>query len=640
MRRTRGTGALLLGAALALATPHEARAFCGFYVGGAETKLFNNATMVVLMREGTRTVLSMQNNYQGPPADFAMVVPVPVVLQKENVKTLPREVFDHVDALAAPRLVEYWEQDPCPIPDDQDLSKMVVAEGAMEPPAPQAPPAAAKDLGVRIEARFAVGEYEIVILSAQDALGLDTWLHQNNYKIPEGAEPVLRPYVQAGMKFFVAKVDAKKVRFEDGQAMLSPLRFHYDTETFSLPVRLGLLNSSGTQDLIVHILAKGKRYEVANYPNVTIPTNYDVADGVRDQFGAFYAALFDRTIAMSPGAVVTEYSWDASSCDPCPTPALEPDSIATLGADVLGTAPGFAAPPQKPVIEGDLKIGDVTSGSKIDNAAAVVASYRRDYLSCFAHVMQDGTKVDVDVTAEVARDGSVREVKTAAPKGFSVEVQGCLADTWRKIRFDAPRGGSATVKVDLAFSTRLAPPPPPPPPIAVDPYGFVLTRLHARYTKDALGQDLVFREAPPIEGGREDFGVPKQKHGATTSSINNFQGRYIIRHPWTGPIACDNPRRGVWGGPPSGVAGDPSPKPALKVAFAPRGQIELASLMREDVPELKIAAPSAPPLAVAEPGARGCGSCGVQGSERALLPCSIAALLALLANERRRRRRR
>ena len=40
----------------------SADAFCGFYVAGADQKLFNNATMVVLMREGTRTVLSMQNN--------------------------------------------------------------------------------------------------------------------------------------------------------------------------------------------------------------------------------------------------------------------------------------------------------------------------------------------------------------------------------------------------------------------------------------------------------------------------------------------------------------------------------------------------------------------------------------------------
>src|SRR5678816_943276 len=105
----------ILAAALcgALAAPSAAHAFCGFYVSGADAKLFNNATQVVMMRAGTRTVLSMQNNYQGPPQDFAMVVPVPVVLQKENVKTLDRALFDHIDQLDAPRLVEYWEVDPC-----------------------------------------------------------------------------------------------------------------------------------------------------------------------------------------------------------------------------------------------------------------------------------------------------------------------------------------------------------------------------------------------------------------------------------------------------------------------------------------------------------------------------------------------
>src|SRR5688572_12218076 len=112
-------GKLLFGCAAAAATfavASPAAAFCGFYVSGADAKLFNNATQVVLMREGTRTVLSMQNNYQGPPENFAMVVPVPVVLQKENVKTLPRDVFSKIDQLDAPRLVEYWEQDPCGTP--------------------------------------------------------------------------------------------------------------------------------------------------------------------------------------------------------------------------------------------------------------------------------------------------------------------------------------------------------------------------------------------------------------------------------------------------------------------------------------------------------------------------------------------
>jgi hypothetical protein len=105
-----------------------------------------------------------------------------------------------------------------------------------------------------------------------------------------------------------------------------------------------MMNSAGTQDLIVTILAPQQRYEVANYKNVTIPTNLDVKEEARQRFGEFYAALFDRTLEKNPGAVVTEYSWDASSCDPCPTPALDPSEITTLGGDVLvqpavGTGP-------------------------------------------------------------------------------------------------------------------------------------------------------------------------------------------------------------------------------------------------------------------------------------------------------------
>ena len=93
-----------------LAYAPSAQAFCGFYVAGGESSLFNDATQAVLMRVGQRTVLSMQNNYQGPPENFAMVVPVPVVLEQDNVKTLSAELFAKIDTLSAPRLVEYWEQ--------------------------------------------------------------------------------------------------------------------------------------------------------------------------------------------------------------------------------------------------------------------------------------------------------------------------------------------------------------------------------------------------------------------------------------------------------------------------------------------------------------------------------------------------
>src|SRR5215813_3784959 len=107
-----------LGIALAalVATAGTAHAFCGFYVAGSDKKMFADATQVVLMRQGTRTVLSMQNDYRGPLEDFAMVVPVPVVLRPTDVKVVDKAVFQRLDSLGSPRLVEYWEQDPCPQP--------------------------------------------------------------------------------------------------------------------------------------------------------------------------------------------------------------------------------------------------------------------------------------------------------------------------------------------------------------------------------------------------------------------------------------------------------------------------------------------------------------------------------------------
>ena len=265
-----------------LLLPAQASAFCGFYVGGGAS-LYNDATQVVLMREGNQTVLSMQNAYAGPPEDFAMVVPVPQVLQKENVKTLDKELFDKVDRLSAPRLVEYWEQDPC-IPQrprghsDYGLGMIGTGRGG-----------GGFGLGasrgyVEVRAAFAVGEYDIVMLETNEAAALDAWLKANKYKIPDGAGPYFKPYVEAGMYFFAAKVDVEKVKVEDGKAVLSPLRFNYKSDDFSLPVRLGMINSRGSQDLLVYILALDQRYEVANRPNVTIPTNTNVADTVRDNF--------------------------------------------------------------------------------------------------------------------------------------------------------------------------------------------------------------------------------------------------------------------------------------------------------------------------------------------------------------------
>jgi hypothetical protein len=489
--RVLAVGALCLAGFVA--APRTAAAFCGFYVSGGDAKLYNNATLVVLMRDGTRTVLSMQNNYQGPPKAFAMVVPVPVVLQKADVRTLPPEIFDRVDQLGAPRLVEYWELDPC----NPDISDAFGVGGlGLVGTGRGGGGTGDGTLGVKVEAQFTVGEYEVVVLSAKDSGGLYQWLRGHKYNIPDGAEEALRPYVLGGMKFFVARVDPQKVRFDaEGRTMLSPLRFHYDSEQFNLPVRLGLINSAGDQDLLVNILA-AQRHEVANYPNVFAPTNVDVKDGVRARFGEFYVSLFDAVLRQTPNAVVTEYAWQANNCDPCPEEPLTMAELVTLGADVL---PRYQQ--------------QIAAGSR--------------------------------------------------------GLQGSM------------------------------------------PGEFVLTRLHARYTKESLGEDLVFRAAEPVVGGREDnagggilaaahakdAAVMRLSQKATPGGINNFQARYIIRHPWTGKLECKNPDFGHWGGPPGGQGSD-RPKPARGLAFAARGGT-IGMDVAHDVPAAGIVA--AEPAKAREP---------------------------------------
>ena len=508
--------------AVALLTPEPAAAFCGFMVSSGAERPTNGGSLVALMRDGSRTVVAMQNDYVGPPEDFALVIPVPEVLEEDQVRTLDKKVFQRLDTLTAPRLVEYWEQDPCYQPayvEEQQAVALAESTGSSRSSRPP------RDRGVTVEAEYSVGEYDILILGAEDSAGLDAWLREHGYRIPAGAEQVLRAYVEQNMKFFVAKVSAERVTFDErGQAVLSPLRFHYDSEELFLPIRLGLLNADGKQDVIVAVLARGLRYEVANYDNYAIPTNLRVSDAVRGAFPAFYDALFQRMTELHPRSVITEYAWQAGSCDPCPGPTLSAEDLTLLGADVIPTY------------------------------------------------------------ARAIRRGRVQT-------GFAGD--------------------------------------------------FVVTRLHLRYSEDSIGEDLYFRAAPAIEGGRGQPGVEGElSQGVTASSygVNNFQGRYAILHEWEGAIECPSPRRGVWGGPPATVGGTSAPLAAAGLAFATPQPTTLDSFLTGPAPELgrstdtlpvgEVDPPPKPDL----PGA--CAHCSAERS-RSGLPSVLLVAFALLLVRRR-----
>jgi hypothetical protein len=318
-----------LAASLFASSITPAAAFCGFYVGKADAGLFNRASQVILVRDGNRTVISMLNDYQGALDEFALVVPVPQVLQREQIHVGDKKLFEHIDAYSAPRLAEYHDDNPC-MRRKLELEQKSLMAPAMTDLA-SVTRARQRSLGVTVEASYQVGEYDILILGATQSDGLETWLVQNGYRVPKNASRVLKPYIRQKMKFFVAKVNLKE-HARTGLNFLRPLQFAFESEKFMLPLRLGMVNGSGAQDLIAYMLTRNGRVESTNYRTLKLPANMDVPVYIRDEFTGFYKAMFEHQARAEDYRVLfTEYFWDMSWCDPCAADPLSPEELRNAG---------------------------------------------------------------------------------------------------------------------------------------------------------------------------------------------------------------------------------------------------------------------------------------------------------------------
>jgi len=330
---------VLLGSAAlcAFVAASSAHAFCGFYAGKADASLFNEASQVVVARDGSRTVLSMLNDYNGPLSEFVLVVPTPVPLKQGQVRIADKAVFEHLDAYSSPRLAEYNDDDPCRVDFTwgQQSNLYSRSNAIAYAPAPAMMKAEARDkvLGVTVEARYTLEEYDIVSLSAKQSDGLETWLRENGYKIPKGTSEALRPYINQGMKFFVAKVNLKE-QLKTGYSRLRPLQFAFESEKFMLPMRLGMLNAppGKAQDLIVYLMTRNGRVESSNYRTAKLPANVNLPDFVKPKFQDFYKAMFDKATRTEDYRVdFTEYFWNMGWCDPCAAQPLARDELMKAG---------------------------------------------------------------------------------------------------------------------------------------------------------------------------------------------------------------------------------------------------------------------------------------------------------------------
>ena len=204
---------------------------------------------------------------------------------------------------------------------------------------------------------------------------------------------------------------------------------------------------------------------------------------------------------------------------------------------------------------------------------------------------------ELELGFTITPEGRVSGASIARSTLSSPPVESCFQASVSRWTFPRPTGG-APVTVRQLFRLQ---PKPGGRPMMTSPIGsrYVVTRLHTRYDRKTLSEDLVFREAPPVVGGRAtSIGGMGDNGAAIQGAQNNFQARYIIRHYWPKKVACQQPRYGNWGGPPGlgglsqlgGMGGGAgTAQPATSLGRAPRGRVRLADVIHSPVPLLGLA---------------------------------------------------
>jgi len=135
------------------------------------------------------------------------------------------------------------------------------------------------------------------------------------------------------MRFFVARVNLQE-QAKLGFSYLRPLQVAYESPKFMLPIRLGMVNANGPQELFVYALTRNGRVETTNYRTAKLPSDMDLPVYLKqpNEFASFYKAMFTRQVQNHDGrAVFLEYAWDMRWCDPCAADPLSNDELRRLG---------------------------------------------------------------------------------------------------------------------------------------------------------------------------------------------------------------------------------------------------------------------------------------------------------------------
>ena len=340
LRARLGSSSLLLWSLAA----RPALAFPGVIVGQDAATRVAHTAHVAIMYSGPISVVTTMVDYRGPSNAFALIMPVERDVSRDRVRAVKREFLARVEQTSAPRFHAFFEQDPCdpePVEQDWEVSYQVFESGFLAPeflPPPERHWSVPNDIAIATEPVFkqAESEFNFRLVRFESKSAFDTWLSHNGYHASAEALGALEIASHERPQMLVAEVNVARAELAgNGDIQLGAIRYWTREPVRKLMTRLGLLNSSGVQDLFLYVLHPSQRYQIGNYRNVTMPTNIVVDPAAAERTGTLYNALYDAELGQAPSSFVTEYVWPTNGCgQPCPNAPLTLSELMTLGGDI------------------------------------------------------------------------------------------------------------------------------------------------------------------------------------------------------------------------------------------------------------------------------------------------------------------
>lgn len=239
------------------------------------------AERILFAVEGETLHMHVRITYQGPPAAFGWLLPVP---RDVETKLSSEQLFTQLDASFAPvfRLTTEFEEG-C----EPDFA----ASGA---------PTAESDSrdgggGVNVLSRENVGPYDRAILLPDSIDLLREWLDENGYQIPDATDAKLAPYLEVGAAFVAIKL----LPGTDSSDIV-PLHLSFNSATPTIPIIPTSVAAEPDMGIIVQILG----------PSRAIPSNYlhvQINETAIDWFGqgSNYADVVSQAADEAGGQAFT-----------------------------------------------------------------------------------------------------------------------------------------------------------------------------------------------------------------------------------------------------------------------------------------------------------------------------------------------